>query len=434
MTTFRLAVIADGRRKQVETSLEDFSFWSVQIRGKYIKDIDGKLALQGPVKIGDGTANDEAASVGQVELIHQLVNGNTQELSELQESLDVVRLLAALNKGEIARVNGELEYLKANRSLEERIVSGVGGQTVFTATTLKWIYDNAVTDILTFYEDRYQRQDLSGAQVDAYRKLSDNQIEFSEIIPEGHTVTIRLDGDRFVNPRPPHPFFREYITGETGISVPTTEPFDIGTGKFSIYENGVYLVDSPIVGAPADRYAETSENTFDLGLPADMGDIFQAYHLETPPVYKIAVSGLSGTLLTIPTYTMGNGSLRVYRNGLLMNPSAKGTSVFRYTETSATEITLEVAASSDEVFTFECSAAPTWREDIDGISDATVTFSPSNIFVEGDKKLQIFINGTLMLDSTTLGNAADRYQEDGTNCVLLEVAPETDDVITAIYL
>lgn len=434
MTTFRIAVIANGRRKQVETSLEEFSFWSLLIQGKYIKDIGGKLALQGPIKIGDGTAADEAASIGQLDLVQQLVNGNRADLDILRDDHEITRLLVALNKGEIARINGELEYLKANRAIEDRIPAGLGGQTVFTSSILKWLDDNTVTDIMVFYEDRYQRQDLNGLQVESYRKLSDTSIEFSEIIPEGHVVTIRLEGDHFVNPRPPQPFFREYITNKTGIALETTDLFDIGTGKFSLYQNGVYMVDSPLVGTPADRYVETGEKNFELGANAELDDVYSAYHLEAPPVYKIAVGGLSGVVLTLPTYTMGDGSLRVYRNGVLMNTAGAGDVSLQYSETSPTSITLVDPASSDEVFIFEAGPTPQWREDITGVADTTINFQPANLFVEGDKKLQIFLNGILMFDSTTLGNPADRYQEDGTNCVELEVAAEADDVITAIYL
>ena len=203
MSSYRLSVIFEGRRRSVETSAEEFDFFSVLVGGKKISQNGGQLELEGPVKVTvPGITGNDIATVGQVQFVQNLANQNSLGMLDLADDIDAVRLLTAQNAGEIVRLDCELEYLQSNRPVDQTIISGIGGQTVFTFSNLVWEDDNTIPDVTVFVETDFQRIDKAGGTAEAYRKLAANQVEFSETIPEGVGVTAKLSGPKFITPLP----------------------------------------------------------------------------------------------------------------------------------------------------------------------------------------------------------------------------------------
>jgi len=437
MSSYRLSVIFEGRRRSVETSSEEFDFFSLLIGGKKISQNAGQLELEGPVRVSaQGVAPNDVATVGQVQFVQNLSNDNALDIIELAEDIEAVRLLTAQNAGELVRIECELEYLQSNRPVDQTIAAGVGGQTVFTFSNLTWEDDNTIPDVTVFVETDFQRIDKAGGISEAYRKLADNQIEFSETIPEGVSVTAKLSGPKFITPIPVNPFFRNDLSGISVEEYPVGGIFDIGTGKLQAYRDGLMLANSPIIGGPVDRYIEKGKTEVELGLVTLNSSIMSFFHLEDDPDYRISVSGFAGTVLTIPTHVVDDGRLRVFRGGALLNTSGFGTVFERYTDTSTTTIVFDSVVFPDEVITVEyLGAAPAWVEDISGITGTLLSFTGGNVYVPNDKKLVLHKNGVLMLDvDVGLGVAPELYNETGTGSVTLSQAAVATDVFTALYL
>jgi len=435
MSSFKLAVIQNGERRNVETDLEQFNFFSLLVGGKFVKVTSGELDLEGPVRVAPATASNHAMTLGQLAPVQAVLNGALTTITALQEAVIVARLMAARNEGNLSRHDYELAYLRANRAQEDVIASGLGGQTVFTAPSVRFEASNAIADIMVFHGPDKQLQDMAGGTTRAFRKLSSQQIEFSETIPQGEIVTIRLEGNNFVNAQLPQVFFRNYVTLKEGVVVPVGSFFDVATGKLQTYRNGIFMVDSPTTGDQVERYSEKTRNSIELGIPSVIDDLWTFYHTNTAPSSRVAVTGVAGTVLTVPTYSTGTKRLRVFRNGLLMNPEGLGDSITRYVETSSTSITLAVTAQLGETFIFDyAGAAPQWRNDLSGIVGLDVDFDVPYVYVPGDKKLQVWRNGMLMYESLVVGDPMQQYTEDGVASILLAVAAVATDVFTAIYL
>ena len=435
MSSFRLAVIYQGQRREVETSLEEFTFFSLLVGARHIDNLGGNLRLEGPVVVGPAADPTHAMTLGQLAPVQALLNGAMSDILVLREAVLVARLMAARSEGNLVRHDRELTYLRANRAKEDVIPSGLGGQTVFNTTSITFEPSNLIPDIAVFVGDRKQIQDTAGGTTFSFRKLLATQIEFSETIPEGVYVTIRLDGYNFVNAQAAQAFFRNYVTLAEGVVVPVGSSFDIATGKLQVYRNGLLMVDSPITGVPVERYSEKSLSSIELGVPSDSGDLWSFYHINTAPSFKVAVTGLAGTLQTVSTYATGTKRLRVFRNGILMNAQGFGDLIYRYVETSSTSITLAAAANLDDTFTFDyAGVAPQWRNDLTGITGLDVDFDVPYVYVPGDKRLQVWRNGVLMCQSLIVGDPVQQYVEDGVASILLTVAAVATDVFTAIYL
>ena len=437
MSSYRLSVIFEGRRRSVETSAEEFDFFSVLVGGKKISQNGGQLELEGPVKVTvPGITGNDIATVGQVQFVQNLANQNSLGMLDLADDIDAVRLLTAQNAGEIVRLDCELEYLQSNRPVDQTIISGIGGQTVFTFSNLVWEDDNTIPDVTVFVETDFQRIDKAGGTAEAYRKLAANQVEFSETIPEGVGVTAKLSGPKFITPLPANPFFRNDVSGISVEEYPVGGIFDIGSGKLQAYRDGLMLANSPVIGEPVDRYIEKGKTEVELGKVTTNPTIMSFFHLDDAPVYRVSVSGFSGTVLAVPTYAIGDGRLRVYRGGSLANASGLGNIIQQYTESAITTITFASPVSPDEVITVEyLGAAPGWVEDISGVVGTALNFTGGNVYAPGDEKLVLHKNGVLMLDvDVGLGVAPELYDETGTGSVTLSQAAVATDVFTALYL
>lgn len=244
------------------------------------------------------------------------------------------------------------------------------------------------------------------------------------VITSGDDIIISLTGGT------PEPYFRNDITGVTTALVGVGGTYNLGTDKLDVYRNGVLMHESASIGLPVERYEEATSTQVLLGLAGVAAEVFTFVNQSDTPVYKNILTGLTGTILTVPAYTQGNDSLRVWRNGILMNAATLGAAVDQYSETSPTSITLAQAAVASDIFVVENGPIPSFREDLTGLTGTLVTLSSS--YTIGSDELLIYKNGVLMLNSTTLANPVDRYQETSSTTVTMEVALTATDVITAI--
>lgn len=351
-------------------------------------------------------------------------------ISKLDSAIFAVQSEADSSASALAAVFDALGAILSGEPLEEHF-DVVADQTIFDATIIKWQYGQDVADITVFMNGQKMTQDFTGGTTQAFRKNSETQIEFSAPILANARVTIRN-----TVPYLSKPYFVSYLDDTEGSTVTTQTIYATGGDRLGVYRNGTYLMRSLSLGVPAERYLEQSGIAVELGAPATDDDIFAFVHQSKPPTFKVFQTGLTGTVLTVPTYVTGSNRLRVYRNGLLLNKSGYGAPSDQYVETSSTSITLGVTAIAGDNFIFECIAvAPAWREDITTVTGLTLTFGST--YALGNKRLLVFRNGNLVYNSTTLGdpiaNASDRYQEATTATVTLEVAAIAADVFTAIY-
>jgi len=315
--------------------------------------------------------------------------------------------------------------LLGSEPIEETFVVGPGGQAVFAATLISWSDDSTSYDIMVFING--VKRELDPTLTVGFRKNSDIEIELAEAADEFARVTIRKTL-AFKSPG----YFVTYLTGYPGQAQSSTEPYSLGTDRLGVYRNGLYIMRSASLSDPVDRYLEQSGIAVELGLTAAPSEWFVFVHQKAAPSYKQFNSGLTGAVLTVPSFVLSSDRLRVYRNGILMNAAALGDPTLTYTETSVTSITLGAAALALDYYVFEnTAAAPVWREDLDGVVGVTVTFSTT--YVLGNARLLLFKNGQLLLNSTTLGIASERYQEATATTVTLETAAVATDVFTAIY-
>jgi len=207
--------------------------------------------------------------------------------------------------------------------------------------------------------------------------------------------------------------------------------YSIGSNELDVFRNGVHMYSSLSIGAPIDRYMEFNYHTIELQQVPVITDVFTFVNEDSPPTFKSLITGVTGTSLTVPSYTMGSNRLRIYRNGILMNSSSKGGLVDQYTEFNSTTLNLAQAAVSSDVFVaMEMGVVSDFRYDLDGITGTIVTIPDT--YTLGSEKLLVYKNGILMLNSTTLGVASDRYTETTTSSITLESAIVSTDVITVI--
>lgn len=330
----------------------------------------------------------------------------------------------------IGALDNAVALALAESSLEDTVIANPG-DTIITFPLLTFDANNAVWDLKIYRNPSKVKQDPTGGLGEDYRKIGSNQVEFAYPLRGGDKITGRMERTASL-PLAPQAFFLNYVTGITGFSVPVGGTYNVGTDKLSAYRNGLYLVRSGVIGAPVDRYLESSATSIAPGLIAAPSDIFTFENLASPPSARQHVTGVTGTVLTVPSYVMGSKRLRVFRNGLLMNVSALGGAIDQYSETSSTSITLAVAAVLSDVFTFYVAgSAPDFREDLDGFSAALIPIS--GVYTIGDKRLLVFKNGVLLFNSLSLGTASDRYQETGTSEVTLGAAAVPTDWFSFIY-
>lgn len=228
------------------------------------------------------------------------------------------------------------------------------------------------------------------------------------------------------------PFFVNYITGQNGSAVASGSLFNSGTDKLQVWRDGLCMNKTVSVGDLIDRYTETNNSSLAVAEAANPDEVFVMVNQISPAPAITLMTGLTGTVLTVPTYVIGNGSMRVFRNGILLTTQSGAPVDLKYTETSTTSITLSMAALSSDVFKIYIGNVPSFRTSLTGSTATVVTIPGGNLYTLGNKHLLVFRNGLLMLNSISLGTAAERYQETSTSQITLETALVSTDVLEFI--
>jgi hypothetical protein len=249
----------------------------------------------------------------------------------------------------------------------------------------------------------------------------------------GIAVSIDNETDDIVISMANSPYFLEYVTNQTGLVVSTGQPYDMSTRRLHVFRNGLHLLQSATVGDFVDRYVEDSEFAIRVFEESANDDVWQFLNRDRPPVWVRAIGSVSGNTITVPPYVLGADRVCVFRNGVFMNRGAYGSPVDRFSEIDSTTIGLEEPATPDETFIIEFQArTPTSVEVQQGVVGNTLTLA--NPIQVGTKRLLLFKNGILMLDSTTLGDVSDRYQEINATTIELGENAVANDYFMIIYL
>lgn len=267
-----------------------------------------------------------------------------------------------------------------------------------------------------------------------YKQKVAGNLQF-RTLTAGAGISIVQSGDQIIistTGGTPTPYFRSDLTGQSAALIGTGGSYNLGTDKLEVYRGGVLMLNSLSLGLDEDRYQEATNNSISLdpAAPATVTEIFTFVNQANLPSYKTLATGLTGTVLTVPAYTMGNDSLKVFRNGIMMNSSSIGAATDQYSETSSTSITLTQTTTSGEVFTFIGGPVLSSREDISGVTGTVLTLS--NSYSIGSSELLVYRNGALIYNTTTIGNLPDRYQETTSNSITLADAALVTETFTFI--
>jgi hypothetical protein len=314
--------------------------------------------------------------------------------------------------------------------LEERW-SVSGGQTFVSVSGMVFAPENSIPDVEVYKNGVRMTQDRLGGQVEDFRKVSSSEIEFSYGLQNLDRVLFRLE-------RPsanhiPSSFFREYISGRLGKSVPLTPPgrFQVGRDALWVFRNGVYLLKSSVLGNAVDRYEETSPRFVTTEQRLEISDVVEVVNFGPPEggSYRFYQGGLTGTPIPVPAYSTGSSQLLAWRNGLLMNAAGIGNAIERYTETSPTVVTLDFGAAPADMFSFENLDSVIWREDLTGFSGSTIALS--NTYSDPER-IFVFRNGVLLYRSGVLGEPLDRFSTPSSTSIGLGAPAIASDVFAII--
>lgn len=235
----------------------------------------------------------------------------------------------------------------------------------------------------------------------------------------------------------PQPWFINYIIGQNGDNIPVGNLYNRTTEKLQVWRNGLCMLRSNVVGDAIDQYTEATNNAINLTQTANSSEIFTFVNHEEPVPVVSLISGLplSTNVITVPTYVMGDGSLRVFRNGVLMTTEPTASVDIVYSETSTSSITISDPTVAGDVFKiFISGSAPTWRHTVIGNVGTLITIPMGDTYTMGDKKLMVFRNGVLLYNSLALGDAIDRYTETSSATITLGVATTATDLIELLYV
>lgn len=261
-------------------------------------------------------------------------------------------------------------------------------------------------------------------------------VQFAEDLELGDFLDFRiLTPQYFGTTGDSQPFYVNYIIGQNGTQVPVGALYNLGDDKLVIWRNGLFMFNSSSVGDTILRYQEATANSVSLTQTANPSEIFAFANFEDPSPAITYITGVTGTVITVPTYTVGNAELIVFKNGKLLSLDASAPTSLKYSETSTTSITLDTAAIVSDTFAiYIAGTPPTWRHSLTGTTGSTLTVPGGDSFVNGNQKLLVFRNGYFMYNSTVLGNADERYQENGTTQVDLDEVAVSGDLFEFIRI
>lgn len=231
------------------------------------------------------------------------------------------------------------------------------------------------------------------------------------------------------------PFFANYIIGQNGTEIPTGALYNTGTDRLQPWRNGLSMSKTTSIGPAINRYQESNNNALSVTQASNPSEVFVMVNHETPNPNVVLITGITGTVVTVPTYVIGNFALRVFRNGVLLTTNGAAPTSLSYTESSTTTVTLAQAAVFTDVFKiYRSGNPPTWRKSLTGVTGTTITIPGGVTFTPGSPKLLVFKNGLLMNDSLVIGPTSQQYQQSGNNAITIVVAAITSDLFEWIYV
>lgn len=131
-------------------------------------------------------------------------------------------------------------------------------------------------------------------------------------------------------------------------------------------------------------------------------------------------------------YRTGIDGIWLFRNGIYLSKTRTfGLPVDRFDEASSAFLTVDATLENYEVMTaVNLSKSPTYRFYDEGVSGVSLTV-PS--YTTGNDRLLVFRNGLLMT-SSGLGDAIERYTESSSTSVTLDVSATEDELFSFEYL
>lgn len=351
---------------------------------------------------------------------------------EAQTQIDIssVSGQVSANYGVTKFLGEALVFETADTPLEERH-SVSGGQTFVSVTGMAFAPENSIPDVVVYKNGVRMTQDRLGGSSEDFRKVSSRQIQFAYPLVNFDRVLFRLERSRANHI--PADFFREYISDRIGKSIPFSgaRRYQVGRDALWAFRNGRYLIHSAALGGALGRFEETSSRFVTTEQRLELADVVEIINFgpHQGQSYRFYQGGLSGSTVTVPSYSVGSKELLVWRDGLLMNPSALGPLDSQYTETSPTVVTLAAVAVPADLFAFENLDGVLWREDQSGLSGSVVTLS--NSYIDPDKIL-VFKNGVLLYRSGVLGDPGDRFSTPSSTTIGLGAAAVPSDVFSIL--
>jgi len=232
-------------------------------------------------------------------------------------------------------------------------------------------------------------------------------------------------------------YFRDDVDNQPSQTILTSQDYVMFSNTLDVYRNGVYLMNSTFSSDNVGRYQETTRNSvqidpgLDFSLAPVADDVFTLLNRDEEPDWRIIIAGKTGTVIDVPSYTVGNDTLQVFRNGVLLNAAGLGAAATQYTESSSTTITLGTSLVTDDVLVVIKLPTPvTARSDIDGETGIFISGVPT--YTIGTDELLVYRNGVLMFNSGTLGSSFDRYSETSATSITLGATAVVGDVFTFI--
>lgn len=225
-------------------------------------------------------------------------------------------------------------------------------------------------------------------------------------------------------------YTRTSSVGDNTTTLFTTPTYIIGNDSLLVYNGGVLMTKTV-------DYTETSTTSVTFFTAPNTGAqlTFVVATAGTTMGYSKSIQTASGSaVFTVPTYTPGNGSLLVFKDGVLMAITAD------YSETSSTSVTMVSAPVTGATMTFIVSAiayvlTPGTFTEVRQSFTATggqTLFTLSTAYDPTGLNLKVYRNGQLQNPG-----AGNDYLEDASApyTTFTMLAPQTaGDLLTAVYV
>lgn len=197
----------------------------------------------------------------------------------------------------------------------------------------------------------------------------------------------------------------QYLDDEYKVQL--SNEYNRGSDRLEFYRNGVLSVLGTVLGKEVDKYQEFSDDSVGLSRHTRVDDLFTAFFKDIRVLSKGELTErLDSRTLLVPAYTVGNNELLLFKNGILMNCSDKGSDVGQqYIEYDSNTIKLRKDSKVTDVFTFIVQEFEGTREDVDGLDNTKIVGLNSSI----EKGTTLVFRNGVLIQNTPAGNAVDRY-------------------------